>query len=386
MSALRDLRRHALHALTQARATLPAGLNDTIFHLPTGNVQLIEACGRAGVRPMQLGEQRQGWPTILEGSDPELTGVLLESCRRSPPDGQHLAATLPSCRILGRECTAIAAGGLVLTDVSPDDHATNRPHRALATRIMALPPRRLPGITALLGDVGHRNIFHWFFDILPRAAMLRAAGCPEPDRWVIPKSRLPIVPELLRAAGVPMERCVHMSPWSHVSCEWLQLTTAPGRICEPQPHAVHALRGWLRPTTAERSPRLVVIGRRGRRKLANMDALMAALDSYQPALVHLEGKSLAQQVDALAGARCIVGPHGAGLAHMIHAAPGASVIEFLPEHYPNPSFFHLAGACGLRYGCIRARTAPGASGSPTTRDLVIEVDHARAIVDHTLRD
>ena len=64
MSALRDLRRHALHALTQARAALPAGLNDTIFHLPTGDVQLIEACGRAGVRPMQLGEQRQGWPTM----------------------------------------------------------------------------------------------------------------------------------------------------------------------------------------------------------------------------------------------------------------------------------------------------------------------------------
>jgi len=383
---LLDLRRRALFAMTRARSSLPHSVNTALFQLPTGTTTLHEACVRAGLAPLDLGAQQQGWPTILDGSDPDLTTVLQTSCRRQPPAVRHAAAELPDCRVLGRECTAIAPAGLVMTDVSPDDHPIGRPHRALATRLIALPPRRLAGTSALLGDVGHRNIFHWFFDILPRASMLRRAGFPEPDQWIVPRSSLAVVPELLRAAGVPTDRCISMAPWSHVSCDRLQFCTAPGRICEPQSHAVESLRVWLRPSSSARNSRVIVIGRRGRRRLVNETALMAALSPFDPILVHLEGMPLSDQVNSVAGARCVIGPHGAGLAHMIHAQSGASVIELLPERYPNPSFFHLAGSCGLRYGCIRARAAPGSTGSPATQDIVIDTEEVCRLVSMALHD
>jgi capsular polysaccharide biosynthesis protein len=94
----------------------------------------------------------------------------------------------------------------------------------------------------------------------------------------------------------------------------------------------------------------------------------------------MEGKDLHGQIGAIVGARCIVAPHGAGLAHMIHAAPGAVIIELLPEHYPNGSFFALAGACGFRYGCIRARAAPGAGRPNSSSDLVVEPHDVLSLV------
>jgi hypothetical protein len=65
---------------------------------------------------------------------------------------------------------------------------------------------------------------------------------------------------------------------------------------------------------------------------------------------------------------------------MIHAAPGAVIIELLPEHYPNGSFFALAGACGFRYGCIRARAAPGAGRPNSSCDLVVEPHDVLSLV------
>jgi hypothetical protein len=376
----RNLRRHVLSAVTRIRAALPFGLQDAVTHLPVGCTTIPEACCSEGRVSVALPARPLCEPDVIAGSDHQLVASLRADLRDQPNITEPHAGLIPGARILGRECTAITPEGLVLTDASPDEVKPDRPHRALSTRLLAPPPRRIAGTIGLLGDVGHDNIFHWLFDILPRIGMIRSSGLGEPDAWVIPKSRLAVVPELLAQFGVDAATCIRMGRWSHVSCERLLLSSAPGRVCQPAPASIAFLQDMFRAAPNEAKPGVVVIARRGRRKLINLDAVVERLGEHNPTVVYMEGKDLQGQIGAIAGARCIVAPHGAGLAHMIHAAPGAVIIELLPEHYPNGSFFALAGACGFRYGCIRARAAPGAGRPNSSSDLVVEPHDVLSLV------
>jgi len=232
--------------------------------------------------------------------------------------------------------------------------------------------------------VGHANFYHWVFDMLPRIGLARAAGLPEPDHWIVPATKLGVSRELLTRCGVDASRCIALGRFSHVECEQLIVTSAPGWICEPQPRTAAFLREALGPATPPDPSKRIYLGRRGRRKLVNEQEVISALKPLGFVEVYLEGLGLSQQNDAVAGASCVVAPHGAGLAHLVHANPFGALIEILPEDYPNPTFALLAGACGMRYGCVAAKRAPGAREHRTRADICVEPGAVRAIVDSAL--
>ena len=121
------------------------------------------------------------------------------------------------------------------------------------------------------------------------------------------------------------------------------------------------------------------------RRLSNEAELIEALARVGFASVTLETLSLAEQIRLVRGADIIVAPHGAGLANIVFASPGAVVVELLMDSYVNWCFRHLAAVLGLRYDCVigRARRPWGASGSVHGDAWIVSVPHVVACV-HTM--
>lgn len=374
-----------ISSFARLRGSLPWSVADAIFHLP---VRLERStpryCDQRGFRLHRLEEKRVVLPHFIDGSDERLRRLLSEEVH-VPPQGEcHFAAIIPGGRVLGRTCTATTPDGGVLADVSPDEGRGHRPHRALSTQLFARAPSRLTGTSLLVGGVGHANFYHWMFDMLPRIGLARAAGLPEPDRWIVPSTKLGVSRALLTRCGVDASRCIALGRFSHLHCDQLIVTSAPGWICEPQPRTASFLREALGLATPPDSGKRIYLGRRGRRKLVNEQAVISALQPLGFKEVYLEGLGLDQQIDAVAGASCVVAPHGAGLAHLVHARPFGALIEILPEDYPNPTFALLAGACGMSYGCVAAKRASGAREHRTRADICVDPVSVRALVDSAL--
>jgi capsular polysaccharide biosynthesis protein len=66
-------------------------------------------------------------------------------------------------------------------------------------------------------------------------------------------------------------------------------------------------------------------------------------------LVRPEQLKVAEQARQFSAACCVVAPHGAGLANIVFAPPGAALVEVFHPQYRHPCYENLAAACGHRY-------------------------------------
>jgi FkbM family methyltransferase len=87
------------------------------------------------------------------------------------------------------------------------------------------------------------------------------------------------------------------------------------------------------------------------RKLANEPELVSMLKDLGFEAVFLEDLSFADQVRLFSEAKVIMGPHGAGLANMVFANPGATVVELAPDGKlrRRPYFENLAAGASHHY-------------------------------------
>ena len=376
---LKLMRRAVIASFSRSRGLLPSAVNDALFHLPTSvtcdTLKLARARGwlaaDLGARTIQLPSR-----VALDASDDRLRDLHSAVC--SQERGPSLfSAEIPRGRVLGLGCSAIAAPGIVLTDVCPHRGVVAQHHRALSSYVIARPPRRLPGTSALIGAIGHDNFYHWMFDVLPRIGLIRDGALRSIDQWIVARTTLAVATELLARAGIDRSCIVEIGRGGHIECERLIVTSAPGEICEPTPRSVAFLREALSPTTAINGnpapiARRIYVARRGRRRVANEASLQGLFTRFGIEVVSMEGRSLDEQIAAFSGAELIIAPHGAALAHIIHARVGATLLELMPPDYNNPSFFVLAGACGMRYGAISGSRATGARGHASEANFDID--------------
>ncbi|MEM7746576.1 MAG: glycosyltransferase family 61 protein, partial [Pseudomonadota bacterium] len=85
---------------------------------------------------------------------------------------------------------------------------------------------------------------------------------------------------------------------------------------------------------------IIVISRReaDRRVIINEDALVDALRPFNVRPVVMEKLSVAEQMDLMAGARVVIGPHGAGMINTGFCQAGTTAIELTGRHYMQRSF------------------------------------------------
>ncbi len=124
-----------------------------------------------------------------------------------------------------------------------------------------------------------------------------------------------------------------------------------------------ALAAWFEARVAkldhrQDTPSAIYIDRRraAARPLLNEAELIASLEALGVVAVALEALSPTEQIALFRNARCIIAPHGAGLANLAFAKPGGCrVLELQMDAYCHWCFRRLAALKRLRYDCILGR-------------------------------
>lgn len=381
--SVKSISRRILASWARARGVLPHGLNDLLFALPTHAVTDTPAlAAREGWVWTDLGSNTLVEPEIA-GGDPRVIERLRGELVSAGRPQRAFAAVIPRGRVLGIACSAVAPTGAVLADVSPHAGIEPRFHRALSSAPAARWPRRLAGRSVLIGAIGHGNFYHWMFDVLPRIGLVARSEFGSIDRWLVARSKLSVSRELLARCGIDPSTVVEIGRGGHIECDELVVTSAPGAICEPTPASAEFVRTVLgRPgaSCAAVPGRRIYVARKGRRKVLNENALQPVLARAGFEMIAMEGMPLDAQIDAIAGASVIVAPHGAALAHLVHAARGATLVELFPSDYINASFYALAGACGIRYAALLGQPDPNGRGAPSVRDYTVRPEDLAVIL------
>jgi capsular polysaccharide biosynthesis protein len=94
--------------------------------------------------------------------------------------------------------------------------------------------------------------------------------------------------------------------------------------------------------------------------------------------------SFEEQVRIFAQAKIIVGAHGAGLTNVVWAAPGAELLEFMPEHLEDVGYRFLSVLAGHRHNCIRCRQFKHEHG-PAFADIEVDIPILRAALSNLVR-
>jgi capsular polysaccharide biosynthesis protein len=224
-------------------------------------------------------------------------------------------------------------------------------HYALRRRRLRFPKYRR-GTALLLGASNSNNYYHWMGESLPRWQMLQSAGWRDYDFVLLHSRPCRFQEETLDWLRVPDRRRLRCSKNFVHQFERL--------VVPVMPFAWEAVPTWVGPWLRSLAPQTqsglekIYLSRRGapERPLANEAELLAALTLRGFTSLQPEQLSVAEQAKRLGSARCIVGPHGAAMANMVFAPPGALVVEFFHPQYKNPCYENLAAACGHRYACL----------------------------------
>jgi Glycosyltransferase 61 len=211
----------------------------------------------------------------------------------------------------------------------------------------ALEPIDLAFVTL---SVGWKNYGHVVAEILSTLAIYERLGlsCP----IIVPGPLTPLHAELVRASGIPDD--IAVLPASEVRGRLIRLA-----VC-PQGVSAKLLRDWCSTVVrhsigdhaAEERDQIVYISRANskNRPLANEQQLEEKLRAdWNCQVVHMEELSHVEQLKLVQRARIIIGPHGAGLTASLFAPQTTTLIELLPNRYPNRYYAQLAAVSNRLY-------------------------------------
>jgi len=245
-----------------------------------------------------------------------------------------------------------------------------------------VPVHRRPGdhVSLLVPWAQDFNYYHWCHD-----SLLRLYGVvdhlPPDTRVLVPGWLRPVQVETLALLGIGRERLVPVT--GLVTLELGTLHAVP-QATMPGSHHADAER-WLSDrfraavgcAGASGTRRIYVSRRSARRAVVNEAEVVALLARFGVEVVVAEALPFAEQVRVFAEASVIVGAHGAGLYNMIHAAPGAVVVDMVdPYHFEYaPVFRSLAQELGHEYWYLS--TAVAVDRGPQS-DVVVPLDRLEA--------
>jgi hypothetical protein len=240
-----------------------------------------------------------------------------------------------------------------------------------------LPPKQhVSGRVAVLNTRFSHNFYHWMIDILPRLAPLRRLGI-DVDYYLI-DCLSPFQQTVLTSLGIELHQLVQ--PHSRLLLEADELIVPS----LPTPSCIRELGALLSETMGvvhHEAERRIYISRRrtGTRTIDNEDELELLLTKLGFETHYMETYPLATQAQLLADAKIVVAPHGAGLANLLFARPGTSVVEIVPAGRYNATCYpEKSRIFGLHHQLIFA--APG-----STHRMVVELSDVEKALASTSR-
>ncbi len=217
----------------------------------------------------------------------------------------------------------------------------------------------------LLHNSWHGGYFHWVAETLTRLESV--------EKYIERTGRKPkliVGPDLnsfqaesLALLGYDRDDLVH---WRSAYCEVERLVVPSMRREIDPPNPSPFSHWWLRNTLRRRAldeidtsrfSNRVYISRNDAdtRRVLNESDLATVLDKYGFETYQLSKMKVEETIALFAQADCIVAPHGAGLADLIHT-DDVALIEFMPEDRVNGVYYMLAKQVGGWYGYIGCQT------------------------------
>lgn len=268
-------------------------------------------------------------------------------------------ATLPGATVCGREGTVVTADGCLVEDLTRAWGRAIEDHPIWAAPADA-PSLQLEGTAAVVAARGAADNFsHFLADTLPRIQLIRDTGLPV-DTWLLSGTHHAWQRQALDLAAVLQHEVVSLSEHPLVRASRLLVPSRTGFAPMTAPWARERLRALLpQPRLQLRPPRRVLISRANaaRRRLVNEDDLAAALAPDGFERLAFEHLNLEGQTAAIAGADIIVAPHGAALAHLLHAPPGGHLLEICHPPTAHPDYWGLAALAGWTHRLIPATSS-----------------------------
>ncbi|AIR91643.1 glycosyltransferase family 61 protein [Pseudomonas cremoricolorata] len=294
--------------------------------------------------------------------------------------GSLTVAHLKNIRFYKSHGLIVTEEGWILRDTMLHDHIDRMIARiesgeldlnAPCTHIISEP-------TAIIG--GQQNFYHWMFNWLSKFTALNGSRFSSIAKGLVfngPIERFQW--ETLFKLGVGKGKNCHFIQRS--SPVLIEDAIVPTLFSNP----VHSLGHieWLRSLMSseervEGVTERVYISRKdavkGNRQIINETELIALLEKYEFSIVRLGDLTLKQQASVFRHARFVIAPHGAGLANVIYAQPGACFLEMQAKDAYTQVFWSLGLISGAaRYDVLTCESF--GDSIPYQKD--IEIDLAR---------
>ena len=223
-----------------------------------------------------------------------------------------------------------------LTDIDPAREAGHKQR----------PRRHVTGSVAHIISPGYTIYGHWLAEILPRLAVLIAAG-ESLDRltFTVPADAPRFGQELLHLCGVPKSRIVVYGADEVVRADELLMPTLMNNGVRYAPLLADAValfkEGVVRAghsLTAQDSPERIFLARNGgNRRLMNREAIQAMAEAAGFRVVHPETMPLPDQIAMFGSVREIAGEYGSAFHTALFSPPG-TVICGLRGSLGHPGF------------------------------------------------
>jgi hypothetical protein len=343
--------------------------------LPTGVVESIDdAAATSGGRCVTA----RAAEVIPRGA---IRGLPADLTLADTGDGESVnrvaVAELPGGRVLGPHRAVITGRGDLVNEVSWYFGTTRPREHPLFLNPFPPPPLHVTGRLGVLAARGDSNYYHFLMDVITRIGVLeQAPQIAAPDHWYVAQQTR-FQRELLDLIGLAPEQRIDAGLHPHVSADLLVVPQSPAMTEKNPPWAVAFLRERLLPPVD--GPRGGIYVTRGpsanNRTVVNEAEVLDLLAGRGFEAVDPGQLSVLDQIRTFASATVIVAPHGAALANLIFASPGAAVVELFPAGCVLPDFWRLAsGVPGLRYRYLSAASGPKRPTRAGTIVRDIEVD------------
>ncbi len=242
------------------------------------------------------------------------------------------------------------------------------------------PERTISGTVCFLDARSSSIYYHWMMDVLPKVAILTAAGIDlgSIDHFVV-RCQSDFQRQTLTHVGIPEEKLI--APWSEGLTRCTQLIV-PYLKNDRGDRFYNGLGLgmarwvplWLKSVfvnPASTRGEMLYISRasRGTRSPRQEQRLTRELGQRGVRTVTLETLSVTEQASLLSSATLVIAPHGAGLTNIAFCEAGTTVIELF-DGYVVPCYWALSELAELDYHAYFARSpspSPQQAGEPVQK-------------------
>lgn len=275
-------------------------------------------------------------------------------------------AGLPGARVLGPNGVVITPDGSAVIEESTWGSGWLEKDRAL-TSWRLLKPEFCPGHYFTVASHSGDAFAHWMTDVLPRLALLEQLPA-ERLQIILPGNLESWHLESLALLGLEHLSFIQLGQ-RHLQLEFLHFPSYVGLPGYAHPAGFQWLRAKLLKGYEDARPhRYLYVTRRraGRRHVINETELEPILARYGFEIIETENLSLREKVQLFSQAAAVVGPHGAGLSHLVLAPSECRVLELFAPTCFRWIFYYLASVLGQSYWYLSGQYA--VPGNPLHQD------------------